>query len=146
MAQAPRGRWPSNYQLNLSSGTKLEAVLSPEKFKAYVGSMLDLKHPTTGKYLVRGTFRALEVASDPPKMSETEQERGKFLSVRKASAWKSHRQEVLAKAAELGITGDTTSGRGVFVCPGYCGNCLPGGRHACGDRQFKGIAIVIGIH
>lgn len=139
------GRWPANYQLNLSSGTKLEAVLSPEKFKAYVASMLDLRHPTTGKHLVRGTFRALEVASEPPKMSKTEEKRGKFLTPSKIAGMSSHRKEVLAKAVELGITGDST-GKGVFVCPGYCGNCLPRGRHACGDRAFRGVAIVIGIH
>ena len=34
----------------------------------------------------------------------------------------------------------------VFACPGNCGNCLPGGRHACGSKDFSGIAIGIGIH
>jgi hypothetical protein len=34
----------------------------------------------------------------------------------------------------------------VFACPGNCGNCLPGGRHACGSKEFSGIAIGIGIH
>jgi hypothetical protein len=34
----------------------------------------------------------------------------------------------------------------VFACPGNCGNCLPGGRHACGSKDFAGIAIGIGIH
>ena len=34
----------------------------------------------------------------------------------------------------------------VFPCPGNCGNCLPGGRHACGVKEFDGIAIGIGIH
>ncbi len=34
----------------------------------------------------------------------------------------------------------------VFACPGNCGNCLPGGRHACGSKDFASIAIGIGIH
>ena len=32
-----------------------------------------------------------------------------------------------------------------FVCPGRCGTCTPMG-HACGLPQFKGTAILIGIH
>lgn len=34
----------------------------------------------------------------------------------------------------------------VFVCPGRCGSCLPGGRHACGDSKFIGVKIAIGTH
>jgi hypothetical protein len=33
-----------------------------------------------------------------------------------------------------------------FACPGSCGNCLPGGRHACGSKDFAGVAIGIGVH
>ena len=33
-----------------------------------------------------------------------------------------------------------------FPCPGNCGNCLPNGRHACGDPAMKGVTIGIGIH
>lgn len=33
-----------------------------------------------------------------------------------------------------------------FVCPGACGDCLPNGKHACGQKSFRGVKIVIGTH
>lgn len=137
------GAWPENYLLNLSSGTKLESILSPEKFREYVKSMLELRNPSTGLEVVRGTFRALEVGSEYPKATKEEQKSGQRTGTLRK--YLDHRRDVEMEAKKLGIKGDTAS-KGVFVCPGYCGNCLPGGKHACGDRRFREFAIVIGIH
>lgn len=137
------GEWPENYLLNLSSGTKLESVLSPEKFKDYVRSMLELRNPKTGRPVVRGTFRALEVSSKYPKQTEEESKKG--VRSKTMQEYLNHRKDVEATAKRLGIKGDTGS-KGIFVCPGYCGSCLPGGKHACGDIRFRDFAIVIGIH
>ena len=139
------GNWPSNYLLNLSSGTKLERILSKEKFQAGVKRMLDLKNPKTGHRLVRGTFRALKVQSESPGRSIPLPMYGPYLPSKMAPAWNSHRQEVLNAAKTAGIRGDF-SAKGVFVCPGYCGDCLPNGKHACGDRRFTDMAVIIGIH
>lgn len=139
------GAWPENYVMNLSSGTKLERVLPREKFQAVVRRMMAIANPKTGKRLVRGTFRALKVESRFPKKKKREV--GKVQRSFKGSlpAWQKHRADVLAAAEAAGIKGDG-SNKGVFVCPGYCGECLPKGRHACGDRRFENVAIVIGIH
>lgn len=139
------GRWPENYQLNLSSGTMLERVLPPEKFKETVREMMALKNPETGLPVVRGTFRALAVDSSYPPPRKRELERKKRSKGGTLDKWNAHRNDLLAKARELGISGDS-KGAGVFVCPGLCATCLPGGRHACGDRKFQDITIVIGIH
>lgn len=32
-----------------------------------------------------------------------------------------------------------------FSCPGKCGSCLPGGRHACGEKSMKAL-VAIGVH
>lgn len=141
------GKWPENYLLNLSSGTMLERTLPPDRFREYVKSMYDLKHPATGKSVVRGTFRALKVNSEYPDPKAREIKAGRRSDRRGGTlqAWNAHRKDVLQAAQAAGISGDT-AGSGVFVCPGLCDQCLPGGRHACGDRNFEKIAIVIGIH
>lgn len=141
------GKWPENYLLNLSSGTSLERTLPPDRFKAYVRSMYELKHPETGRPVVRGTFRALGVLSEYPKPKAREVIAGRRSDKRGGTlpAWNAHRKDVLQTAKAAGISGDT-AGSGVFVCPGLCAQCLPGGRHACGDRKFEKITIVIGIH
>jgi homoaconitase/3-isopropylmalate dehydratase large subunit len=60
-------------------------------------------------------------------------------------AWNTHYKEVMEAAKTAGIKGDFSS-KGIFICPGYCGDCLPNGKHACGDKRFEDMAIVIGIH
>lgn len=130
------GAWPSNYLMNLSSGTSLERVLSKEAFQKKVKEMLSLKNPKTGHRIARGTFRALQVKSKSP---------GRSLTGKVTPEWNAHREDVLEAAKAAGIRGDF-SAKGVFVCPGYCGDCLPNGKHACGDKRFTDMAIVIGIH
>ena len=139
------GNWPENYQLNLSSGTMLERVLPPEKFRKTVLEMMSLTNPKTGLPVVRGTFRALAVSSEYPSPQKRELDRKKRFEGGTLKQWNSHRNDVLQEAKRLGISGDT-KGAGVFVCPGLCATCLPGGRHACGDRKFRDITILIGIH
>jgi hypothetical protein len=52
---------------------------------------------------------------------------------------KEYRKEVLAALKEAGHEKR-------FACPGNCGNCLPNGRHACGDSALQGVTIGIGVH
>jgi hypothetical protein len=140
------GRWPSNYVINLSSGTSLERRYAnePEVFRGIVDRMRNLVNPETGHRLVRGTFRAIKVeGTKAPKMNKEEMEAGVWKKNR--PKFEAHRAAVAAKARELKITGDT-DGKGIFVCPGYCGACLPRGGHACGRTDMKDVAIVIGIH
>jgi hypothetical protein len=113
------GEWASNYTLNLSSGSKF--VNSPK-----------VKEQISALPIVRGEFVAVPVASKAPKRNL---KTGQPLN---PAAWQSHRLEVLAAAKKLGM------GK-VFVCPGLCGFCA-NGKHACGNRAFNGIPIVIGIH
>lgn len=160
------GMWPENYLLNLSSGTVFENPAEPlhpkakkglgsKRFLEIVREMFALKNPKTGKPVVRGTFRALEVETKFPKKKEFEKGKrrysgvkGGLLKYRKGGSmekWDSHRQEAMDAAKAANIKGDFGAS-GVFVCPGYCGECLVNGRHACGDRAFTNVAIVIGIH
>ena len=160
------GMWPENYLLNLSSGTVFENPAKPlhpkakkglgsKRFLEIVREMFALKNPKTGKPVVRGTFRALEVETKFPKKKEFEKGKrrysgvkGGLLKYRKGGSmekWDSHRQEAMDAAKAANIKGDFGAS-GVFVCPGYCGECLVNGRHACGDRAFTNVAIVIGIH
>jgi hypothetical protein len=139
------GNWPSNYIMNLSSGTRLERVLTKERFQEKVREMLSLRNPKTGLRVARGTFRALKVESKFPKKAMSEAGMIQRTPQGTAREWAAHRQEVIDAAKAAGIRGDF-SAKGVFVCPGYCGECLPGGKHACGDRRLEDMAIVIGIH
>lgn len=113
------GEWASNYTLNLSSGSKF--VNSPA-----------VKTQVSALPIVRGEFVAVPVTSKAPKRNL---KTGQPLN---PAAWQAHRLEVLVSAKRLGM------GK-VFVCPGLCGFCA-NGKHACGNRAFNGIPIVIGIH
>ena len=113
------GEWASNYTINLSSGSK---YTNSPAVKAQVSALP----------IVRGEFVAVPVASKAPKR---DLKTGQPLN---PAAWQAHRLQVLASAKALGM------GK-VFVCPGLCGFCA-NGKHACGNRAFNGIPIVIGIH
>ena len=132
------GRWPENYLLNLSGGTKSEARWMaegrPDLFDAEVRRMMSLKHPDTGRPVARGTFRPVRSDIPSPKPTKAEMDAG-VRSTTKAK-FEAFRQSALAN-----YTGE---GR-PFVCPGNCGMCLPGGRHACGSRDFEGVPIIVGF-
>ena len=109
-------KWPSNYLTNASSGSRHANTGLQNAF---------LKLP-----VVRGSFNAVKVNK-------------KHITTRayqdKSNAGsKEYRKEVTQKLKLLQ--------RKSFACPGNCGNCLPNGRHACGSKDFTGIAIGIGIH
>ena len=112
-----KGEFPSNYRLNLSSGSLYG--------KAKREAMARLP-------IVRGEFLAVPVQSVAPKRNPLN---GEPLDM---DAWNLHRAEVSQKAKELGHSK-------VFVCPGLCAFCLHG-KHACGSDKLKGVAIAIGIH
>jgi len=87
------GMWPENYLLNLSSGTvfenpkeplhpKAKKGLGPERFLEIVREMFALKNPKTGKPVVRGTFRALEVETKFPKKKEFERGKRRYSGVK----------------------------------------------------------------
>tara|TARA_R100000995_G_scaffold53291_1_gene25946 strand:+ start:126 stop:1007 length:882 start_codon:yes stop_codon:yes gene_type:complete len=109
-------KWPSNYLTNASSGSRHANTGLQNAF---------LKLP-----VVRGSFNAVKVNK-------------KHITTRayqdKSNAGsREYRKEVTQKLKLLQ--------RKSFACPGNCGNCLPKGRHACGSKDFAGVAIGIGIH
>ena len=138
------GRWPGNYTLNLLSGSKYDRV------PAMALAMQEL--PVT-----RGAFLAVPIAKvngkkipqnfvDAKKL--TEEQRAEFAhgdvpTDLKEAVFRRNPDYTRAVTESARIN---LPGKRVFVCPGKCGYCLPGGRHACGDRKFDNVPIVIGIH
>jgi len=111
-------QWPSNYLLNLSSGSK---------YNHKSGIARAVKQLP----IVREKFIAIKVSRN---WIETRAYQDK---TREGSA--SYRLEVAQNAKK-------EYGERVFACPGNCGNCLPNGDHACGSDKMRGIPIAIGIH
>ena len=109
--------FPSNYTLNLSSGSIYELIPSMRR-------AMD-KLP-----IVRGDFVAVHPDTDIAKAPNRRTDPKKW------AQW-----ATACKAAAV-IAGYAKS----FVCPGKCFDCLPNGEHACGSDKFKGIPVVIGIH
>ena len=109
--------WPENYSLNLSSGSR---------YGPTVRSRME------NLACVRGEFVAVPVNRKWID-SKAYQDKGNEGS-------KDYRAEVLDRLR------DAYEGRKVFACPGNCGNCLPGGKHACGSDKLQGVVIGIGIH
>jgi hypothetical protein len=111
-------QWPSNYLLNLSSGSKYN-----EK-SGIARAVKELP-------IVREKFIAVKVSSNWIE-SRAYQDKTREGSAR-------YRLEVAQNAKK-------EYGARVFACPGNCGNCLPNGEHACGSDKMRGIPIAIGIH
>ena len=110
-------QWPANYKLNLSSGSKYNSA-------AWLEKMNKLS-------CVRGSFIAVPVARKHI-TSKAYQDKDNTGS-------KEYRKEVLEALKAAGHEKR-------FACPGNCGNCLPNGRHACGDSALQGVTIGIGVH
>ena len=108
--------WPSNYSTNASSGSRYANTGLQNAF---------LRLP-----VVRGSFNAVKV-NKKHISTRAYQDKGNAGS-------KEYRKEVTEKLKLIQ--------KRVFACPGNCGNCLPNGRHACGSKDFTGVAIGIGIH
>ena len=108
--------WPSNYLTNASSGSRHEKT-------GLANAFLNLP-------IVRGDFLAVKV--DKSHISKRS-----YQDKTKAGS-KEYRRDVLERLRRIQ--------KKVFACPGNCGNCLPQGRHACGSKDFTGVAIGIGIH
>ena len=124
--------WPSNYLVNISDASKFWNV--PKIRDAMI------KVP-----VVRGLFASVTVTkSHMPKLSTAQAKQG--MSNKKLPGWSEHMQDVRDAAAERGITNWAPRGGAPFSCPGLCADCLPKGRHACGEPSMKNITIVIGIH
>ena len=110
--------FPSNYLLNISSGSRHEGT--------------GLHNAIQQLPIARGDFVAVSV--DPEFIrSKAYQDKANKGSTR-------YRKQVSEKLKAL------TNSKKVFACPGNCGNCLPNGRHACGSKDFDGVTIGIGIH
>jgi len=108
--------WPSNYLTNASSGSRHERT-------GLANAFLSLP-------VVRGDFLAVKV--DKAHINK------RAYQDKTKPGSKEYRQDVLAKLRQIQTK--------AFACPGNCGNCLPQGRHACGSKDFAGVAIGIGIH
>ena len=108
--------WPKNYWLNKSSGSKF-ANTGIERAMYQIFPM-------------RGDFVCVPV--------DRRHITSKAYQDKANPGSKEYRAEVLQKLKQIA--------KKVFPCPGNCGNCLPGGRHACGSEDFKGVTIGIGIH
>ena len=109
-------QWPENYVTNASSGSRHEKT-------GIVNAFLGLQ-------VVRGDFLAVKVDKSHIK--------NKSYQNKSNAGSKEYRRDVLEKLKQIQ--------RKAFACPGNCGNCLPKGRHACGSKDFAGVAIGIGIH
>ena len=108
--------WPENYLVNQSNGSRWHGTGIGNAFKALP--------------IVRGEFDAVEV--------DKAHIRSKAYQDKANAGSNAYRKAVRVKLKALHEK--------VFACPGNCGNCLPAGRHACGSKEFSGIAIGIGIH
>ena len=108
--------WPQNYWLNKSSGSKF----------ANTG----IERAMYKIFPMRGDFICVPV--------DRKHIKNKAYQDKANPGSKEYRAEVLLKLKQIA--------KKVFPCPGNCGNCLPGGRHACGSEDFKGVTIGIGIH
>jgi len=108
--------WPTNYLTNASSGSRWQNTGIANAFLALP--------------VVRGSFDAVKVDSEFIKLRSYQgKEKPRSIEYRKAVS--NRLRETKAKT---------------FPCPGNCGDCLPQGRHACGDRSFAGVSIGIGVH
>ena len=108
--------WPENYIVNQSNGSKWEKTGIGNAFKALP--------------IVRGRFDAVQVAQH-------------FIDSKAYQDKANPGSDLYRKAVREKLK---AAHKKVFACPGKCGNCLPGGRHACGSKQFAGVTIGIGIH
>ena len=141
-----RGRWPDNYVLNLSSGSKFDR--SPRYLEAMQALPI-----TRGRFVATpihkvGGKKIPQNLVDAAKLTAEEREifaKGEVPAGLKESVFRRN-PDYTAAVKESAAKNPDIAGK-VFVCPGKCGNCLGAGRHACGltKDEFDG-PIVIGIH
>jgi len=110
--------FPSNYVLNLSSGSK---------FESFPLSELGMKEMMLKLECVRNEFLALKSRLAMPKNGRAD------------------REEYMPYVRELKKAAKEQGYGNVFVCPGVCYDCMPNGKHACGDINLN-VPVVIGIH
>jgi len=108
---------PDNYCLNISSGSK------------YDGDD-DLLQQITDLPVTRGGFHAVQIGNKGPDWS-----------IKSDKRWASADYHTKVREALRLLEGTQK----VFSCPGKCGECLPNGQHACGQRDFV-VPIAIGAH
>jgi hypothetical protein len=114
---AKTGEFPTNYTLNLSSGSIYERIPA-------------MRRAMDTLPITRGDFVAVHPITDIPKAPNRRTN---------AAKWAQWAAACKAAANQAGYSK-------AFVCPGKCYDCLPKGEHACGSSKFKNIPIVIGIH
>ena len=112
-------RFPSNYVLNLSSGSIHE-------------SNTRLMQRMESLPICRDWFKAVHL-----ELPKEEQKRLKALKQGKYTD-PVYKQAVREAAAKLGIDK-------FFICPGQCGSCTKK-QHACGSHRFDDIPVLILIH
>jgi hypothetical protein len=112
------GKYPDNYLLNVSNGGRERFVTLAE--------LMTLP-------IVRGKFIAVDIPESVTKGLTMEE---KFAS-------KAYHDAVRQAGRDLGL-------KKTLSCKGFCGSCVKdedgNNSHACGDRRFVGINILIGKH
>jgi len=111
-------KWPDNYLTNASSGSRWHRTGIENAFNSLP--------------VVRGRFEAVKV--------DKKHIKNRAYQDKKNDGSGDYRKQVRENLRAALSTKKT------FSCPGNCGNCLPAGKHACGSRDFSGIAIGIGVH
>lgn len=145
------GDWPSNYALNLSSGSRFDRI--PSMIEAMK------KLPIT-----RGEFKAVQIYKIPKMVKGGKSRMAKIPQNIINEAYLTPSQKTIFKKgkiptnlSEMAFRRNPVYTEAVrkaaidagysrpFVCPGKCGNCLGNGKHACGQIDVK-IPIFIGVH
>jgi hypothetical protein len=123
--QASGREFPSNYILNLSSGSRYDDAMLDRMRQLPIVRGHDTDIVGAGEFLaVKSTVKmphgdtAAEIKAD--------------------SNWAAYSASIRQAAAKMGM------GK-VWVCPGKCGDCMPGGEHACGTAKIS-LPIIIGLH
>ena len=123
------GRWPENYWLNVSSGSRYD-------------QNEELKRQVLALPITRGPFFAVREAahkySYPDAKKLTPQQAAEMAAQQRLDR-KAYEKVLRAAAQAQGITRP-------WACPGYCGACLADGAHACGAPRMRGVNIVLGVH
>lgn len=151
------GEWPSNYVLNLSSGSindgnqamidaMMKLPITRERFMA-------VPIPKMKRYVQTKKGVITKLAKIPPNLIETDlltekqrkifDEEGEVPKNIPEKAFK--RNPVYKAAVEAAMAEKYPNQKKFFVCPNKCGNCLGFGKHACGQIDLDR-PIVIGIH
>jgi len=138
------GDWPKNYVLNLSGGSRFDnradMVAAMKRLPITRGAFIAVDIPKmNGRKIPQNVIDTDKLT---PKQKETFENTEKIPANISEMAFR--RNKDYTDAVQRSAKAQLGTSR-FFVCPGKCGNCLGGGKHACGQGNVK-IPIVIGKH